>query len=61
MNNERYVLECRKAMLFYTLRHLNLSNPLQIGPAAQQHVVIQNAEDVVRWVKEDRDGNPSPS
>lgn len=57
MTSGKLILECRKAMLFYTLRHLNLEN-LEISkkPAAQ-HVVVKNHEEVARWVKEDREGN----
>ena len=56
MLNGQLVLDCRKAMLFYTLRHLNLQD-LTVDPkAARQHIVVQNTEDVARWIAEDRDG-----
>ncbi len=56
MQNGKIELKCRKAMLFYTLRHLNLQD-LEVGKVpAQQHVVVQNSEDVRRWVDEDREG-----
>ena len=56
MRDGHVTLDCRKAMLFYTLRHLNLEN-LQVDPnPARQHVVVHNPEDVSRWMSEDRDG-----
>ncbi|MEA9753343.1 WYL domain-containing protein [Xanthomonas campestris pv. raphani] len=56
MKNGKAELTCRKAMLFYTLRHLNLQD-LEPGKIpAQQHVVVQNSEEVQRWVDEDREG-----
>ena len=58
MENGRTVLDCRKAMLFYTLRHLNLESA-ELKDAARQHVVVENRDDVNRWVKEDRDGSLS--
>lgn len=54
MRDGRHVLRCRKAMLFYTLRHLNLESPDISPDAARQHVVIENRADVDRWVREDR-------
>jgi hypothetical protein len=58
MEDGRTVLKCRKAMLFYTLRHLNLEAAERREPA-RQHVVIENRDEVDRWVKEDRDGSPT--
>lgn len=56
MSEGRLVLRCRKAMLFYTLRHLNLES-LQVSDHPEsQHVVIQNLDDVKRWMIEDRQG-----
>jgi hypothetical protein len=56
MTSGELILECRRAMLFYTLRHLNLENlEVSKNPAAQ-HVVVKNDEEVARWVKEDREG-----
>nr|WP_298123969.1 WYL domain-containing protein [uncultured Pseudoxanthomonas sp.] len=52
----RCVLACRKAMLFYTLRHLNLQGLTTSDNPATQHVVVDNADDVQRWVDEDRCG-----
>ncbi len=49
-------LRCRKAMLFYTLRHLNLESLAISDVPAQQHVVVENAEEVKQWMREDRDG-----
>ena len=61
MNQGRLVLQCRKAMLFYTLRHLNLES-LQVSDHPQsQHVVIKNGDDVRRWMVEDRQGDNAPS
>lgn len=57
MTQGRLTLNCRKAMLFYTLRHLNLEALVVMENPAQQHVVVQNWEDVARWVEEDRNGN----
>jgi predicted DNA-binding transcriptional regulator YafY len=56
MTSGELILECRKAMLFYTLRHLNLENLKISRNPATQHVVVKNAEDVARWVREDREG-----
>lgn len=59
MQDGRLELQCRKAMLFYTLRHLNLE-ALKIGDdPARQHVVVENARQVQRWMDEDRAGNPT--
>jgi len=49
-------VRCRKAMLFYTLRHLNLESLVISDLPAQQHVVVENAEEVKQWMLEDRDG-----
>lgn len=57
MQGGKLILECRKAMLFYTLRHLNLENLEISDNPMTQHVVVKNNEDVARWVKEDREGN----
>lgn len=56
MKSGKAELMCRKAMLFYTLRHLNLQDLEHAKIPAQQHVVVQNSEDVRRWVDEDRQG-----
>lgn len=57
MHQGKLELQCRKAMLFYTLRHLNLET-LQVGDdPARQHVVVENADEVKRWMDEDRAGN----
>jgi hypothetical protein len=56
MTNGQLVMKCRKAMLFYTLRHLNLEALEESEHAAQQHVVVANVEDVRRWCAEDRAG-----
>ncbi|MCL6710926.1 WYL domain-containing protein [Pseudomonas sp. R2.Fl] len=56
MREGHRTLECRKAMLFYTLRHLNLER-LQTEPdPARQHVVVDNTDNVRRWIAEDREG-----
>lgn len=57
MEHGQLELECRKAMLFYTLRHLNLESLKPSDDPAREHVVIQNVDDVSRWIKEDREGN----
>lgn len=57
MENGQLRLECQKAMLFYTLRHLNLEPPTTVNDPARQHVVIQNVDDVIRWIEEDRKGD----
>lgn len=50
------VLRCRKAMLFYTLRHLNLESlEIQSDPA-RQHVIVENHQEVAQWILEDRQG-----
>ncbi|WLT40293.1 WYL domain-containing protein (plasmid) [Synechocystis sp. B12] len=56
MKNGKAELMCRKAMLFYTLRHLNLQDLEPAEIPAQQHVVVQNSNEVQRWVDEDRQG-----
>ena len=56
MKNGKAELTCRKAMLFYTLRHLNLQDLEPGKNPAQQHVVVQNSQEVRRWVDEDREG-----
>ena len=48
------VVPCRKAMLFYTLRHLNLDSPEVHSNPARQHVIVENRSDVDRWMAEDR-------
>jgi hypothetical protein len=60
MEHGQLKLECRKAMLFYTLRHLNLESLKPSDDPARQHVVVQNDDDVSRWIKEDREGNEPP-
>jgi len=60
MKKGQLVLKCRKAMLFYTLRHLNLESLEILDQPARQHVVIQNREDVACWVEEDRQGTTEP-
>ena len=56
MRDGELILECRKAMLFYTLRHLNLEDLEESTNPATQHVIVKNGEEVARWVKEDREG-----
>ncbi|MFL6957851.1 WYL domain-containing protein [Nocardiopsis yanglingensis] len=56
MVDGRHTLRCRKAMLFYTLRHLNLQDLTVSTQPAQQHVIVENASDVARWMDEDRRG-----
>ena len=56
MKEDRCVLECRKAMLFYTLRHLNLQELVVSDNPSTQHVVVDNAEEVKQWMSEDRAG-----
>lgn len=56
MTDGRLVLPCRQAMLFYTLRHLNLQELKVSEDPARQHVVIQNTDEVARWIKDDRTG-----
>lgn len=56
MKSGELVLECRKAMLFYTLRHLNIEDLKEFESPTRQHVVVKNAADVARWIEEDREG-----
>lgn len=56
MLDGQLILECRKAMLFYTLRHLNLQDLRVDSEAARQHVIVKNHEEVARWIAEDRSG-----
>ena len=60
MSDGRLVLNCRKAMLFYTLRHLNLEALSVTDNPAHQHVVIANTNEVAQWIEEDRRGNVLP-
>lgn len=60
MIKDRCELACRKAMLFYTLRHLNLDSLTVSKAPAQQHVIVENKEQVQRWMDEDRLGLPGP-
>lgn len=54
MQNGRLILSCRQAMLFYTLRHLNLL-ALQIDrDAARQHVIVENRMQVKEWLTQER-------
>jgi hypothetical protein len=59
MTNGRLALACRKAMLFYTLRHLNLHTREVLEHSATQHVIVENREEVEGWMKEDRTLLPS--
>ena len=54
MKDGQKIVPCRKAMLFYTLRHLNLDSPEVLDNPARQHVIVKNRTDVDRWVREDR-------
>lgn len=58
MIKERCELSCRKAMLFYTIRHLNLDQLKILANPAQQHVIVENADEVRTWIDEDRAGAP---
>lgn len=42
-------LKCRKAMVFYTLRHLNLGTAAISDDSARQHVVVKNRVEVDTW------------
>lgn len=59
MKEGRYLLSCRKAMVFYTLRHLNLESPVIQERAARQHVVVANRNEVECWMAEDRALTPA--
>jgi hypothetical protein len=54
MADDKLVLPCRKAMLFYTLRHLNLQSKKISDDPATQHVIVENRNEVERWIEEDR-------
>lgn len=54
MTGGKRVVSCRKAMLFYTLRHLNLDSPEVLENAARQHVIVENRSDVDQWIQDDR-------
>ena len=47
-----YALTCRKAMLFYTLRHLNPRSSEVLDDPAKQHVIIKNRTEVDAWVSD---------
>ena len=49
-------VDCRKAMVFYTLRHLNLEHLEDPTCALRQHVILANRADAERWMDEDRHG-----
>lgn len=51
MENGRLVLSCRQAMLFYTLRHLNLQGLREDKDAARQHVYVENDKQVAEWLR----------
>ena len=54
MVDGKLALPCRQAMLFYTLRHLNLLSLIPDKDPARQHVVVANPEQVREWLKRDR-------
>lgn len=54
MNDEQLLLSCRQAMLFYTLRHLNLLSLKVESDPARQHVVVHNPLEVQLWLKQER-------
>lgn len=56
MADGRLVLSCRQAMLFYTLRHLNLHSLKPEDDPARQHVVVENGAQIRQWLKQDRAG-----
>lgn len=58
MEGGRRRVPCRKAMLFYTLRHLNLESDEISEDPARQHVILANRPEVMRWMGEDRDLSP---
>lgn len=60
MENGRCEVRCRKAMVFYTLRHLNLEREEIASDPAFQHVVLANREDAKKWMREDRALAPQP-
>lgn len=60
MSSDRHVLTCQRAMLFYTLRHLNLESLSVSERPAEQHVIVENVEQVKRWMEEDRSGMQGP-
>ncbi len=60
MENGQCEVKCRKAMVFYTLRHLNLErDEIAVDPVFQ-HVVLVNRAEVNRWMEEDRALAPAP-
>ena len=54
MADGKLVLPCRQAMLFYTLRHLNLLSLMPEEDPARQHVIVANSQQVREWLKQDR-------
>lgn len=60
MKDGKREVECRKAMVFYTLRHLNLERDEVAEDPALQHVVLANRPEVNRWMNEDRALAPAP-
>lgn len=60
MNEGRREVECRKAMVFYTLRHLNLERDELAEDPALQHVILANRSEVEQWMREDRALAPMP-
>jgi predicted DNA-binding transcriptional regulator YafY len=56
MVDGRLVLPCRQAMLFYTLRHLNLLSLIPEKDPARQHVIVDNPDQVREWLEQDRKG-----
>lgn len=56
MVDGKLILPCRQAMLFYTLRHLNLLSLIPETDPARQHVIVDNPDQVREWLKQDRKG-----
>lgn len=50
--DETLDVACRQAMLFYTLRHLNLDSSEILSDPARQHVYVVNRDDVEAWLQD---------
>ena len=46
------VVPTRQAMLFYTLRHLNLESDVVLDDPARQHVVVSNWTEIKAWLQD---------
>jgi hypothetical protein len=56
MTNGEVVFECREALLFYVLRRLNLEQPQNSRPEAQQ-IILKNADALRPYIRTETQGS----